>query len=269
MSESREDWARRLHCAHTDFEDLAWSQECEIRELRAELAAAKAEVAEKTRHHEFALSALSHNIERVKSLEGQVRSLGDDKDSAEVERDIAKQQLAAAKEQVARLTAEGNARAVEELTSLGSAMNDIAYDYVGDHRGLRIPRGEVRDLIRKRIAELSAAQQPEPEAKVAPVPAPDCPQCGGGGFISTASGVPGNIGYAQHTCTMCNGTGKQVDLRSGLTAEPAAPPASEPDWIETLLAKAAGADIYEIRLIVEALCNLGREVRRLANKEAT
>lgn len=51
-----------------------------------------------------------------------------------------------------------------------------------------------------------------------------CSQCGGVGYITTASPAAGFIGYAQHSCSVCGGTGKH---------EPVTPPASQDeDWSE-------------------------------------
>lgn len=71
----------------------------------------------------------------------------------------------------------GVERAIEELATIVLGVSDIAYDYVGDGRGVRVPRGEVRDLIEQRIAALRAEQQaaPVPPQAKPPTDAPNDP----------------------------------------------------------------------------------------------
>ena len=84
--------------------------------------------------------------------------------------------LARERAELARLRAAANDRASEELTTIVLGVSDIAYDYVGDGRGVRVPRGEVRDLIEQRIAALRAeTPAPVPPPVTPPADAPNDP----------------------------------------------------------------------------------------------
>lgn len=84
--------------------------------------------------------------------------------------------LARERAELARLRAAANERAIEELTTIVLGVSDIAYDYVGDGRGVRVPRGEVRDLIEQRIAALRAeTPAPVPPPVTPPADAPSRP----------------------------------------------------------------------------------------------
>lgn len=195
-------------------------------------------------------------------------------------------------EEVERLRAEANARAVEELRTLDTIWC--------------LPPG-VSHYCKHRIAELSkpAAKESEPSPqekqrrsfafgntsienpcitpemvdaeaeKLAKESEPvkdepvKCLSCGGQGYITTASGIAGMVGYSQYSCSRCGGTGKlhYVTMEQLKDGEPAKP--EEPDWTVTLAARAHDACNYASVSIprlfamgIEAICNLGREVRR-------
>lgn len=201
---------------------------------------------------------------------------------------------------VERLRADANARAVEELRMQAEGCDKAAACWVREMRVVtddahrdrlesRINQLEgVAHHIRERIAELSkpAAKESEP---VKPEQSPKCWSCGGKGYITRTSGVPGMIGCAHNSCSHCGGTGKlhYVTMDQMKGSEPVKPVTGpnyldqdewghtkpeEPDWTVTLAAQAkkvllgpAGPAHLACSLlvkVVEGLCHLGREVRR-------
>ena len=142
--------------------------------------------------------------------------------------------------EVERLRAEANARAVEELTAL-NGMSELS----------------LRAAIQVRIAELSkpAAKESEP---VRPVTGPNYLDQEERGHTKPAKDELSDFYRAK------NAAGKE--------SKP-----EEPDWTVTLAAQAkvayansaAPADELKVRLlslVVQGLCNLGREVRKAVRK---
>ncbi len=194
----RKDWSRRHHCAHTDFEEYAWTLHCDNLGLTKELADARAEAERHagpaadwhaaTERMDDAGVPSSPFVNRVDWLLSMWSDLSDERDAlaAEVERlksDLAemavdRHDVAAAEEVAAKLRAEDAQWSDQIAAALGTTGDKIGRtpSMIAEHVrreheahtrtfAKMVEAEQQRDALQAEVAKLRAEQNAAPLVK--------------------------------------------------------------------------------------------------------